>query len=67
MPIPNIKTVYSLRVKNLLTILGFDYLQEVDNPQKEGFKCWIYEASPAFNEAFDAILKGGPVCNEDRS
>lgn len=59
MLIPNIKVVYSLRVKNLLTLMGFSYLQEVDNPQKEGFKCWIYEASPAFIEAFDAILKGG--------
>ena len=38
--------------------MGFNYLQEVDNPQKEGFKCWIYEASPAFNQAFDDILKG---------
>ena len=59
MPIPKIKVVYSLRVKNLLTLLGFNYLLDVNNPQKEGFKCWIYEVSPAFNKAFDDILKGG--------
>ena len=53
-----LKMVYSLRIRNILSVMGFDYIKEVDNPQKEGFKCWLYEATPAFLKAFDAIIEG---------
>lgn len=56
---PNYKMIYSLRIRNLLAVMGFTYIKEVDNPQKEGFKCWLYEETPAFLEAFDRILTEG--------
>ena len=56
---PKIKMVYSLRVRNLLAAKGIMYIQEVSNPLKEGFKCWLYEETPAFLEAFDQILTEG--------
>ena len=57
----DIKMVYSLRVRNLLSLKGFNYLKEVDNPQKEGFKCWLYEDTPEFETAFLTIAgkRGG--------
>ena len=56
---PKIKMVYSLRVRNLLAVKGFHYIEEVSNPQKEGFKCWLYEETPEFLEVFDRILTEG--------
>lgn len=53
-----LKVVYSIRVRNLLAALGFDYMREVSNPYKEGFKCWLYKPSPAFDKAFTDIMKG---------
>ena len=46
------KRVYALRIKEKLKELGFEPILETDNVQKPGFKCWLYEASPAFLEAF---------------
>ena len=54
--ITNLKTVYSLRVRNILAVQGFKYLEEVDNPRIPGFKCWLYEATPEFLEMYDRIL-----------
>ena len=52
----NIKVIYSFRLKNLLEIMGFHFLLETDNPKKPEFKCWVYEATPAFMEAYDKLL-----------
>ena len=54
--ITNLKTIYSLRIRNILAAQGFTYLAEVDNPRIDGFKCWLYEATPAFLEVYDQIL-----------
>lgn len=54
--ITNLKTVYSLRVRNILAVQGFKYLEEVDNPKIPGFKCWLYEATPEFLEIYNLIL-----------
>jgi len=51
----NLKTVYSFRIKNLLEIKGFKPLLETDNPKVEGYRCWIFEASPAFEAAFAEV------------
>lgn len=53
-----LKVIYSIRVRNLLAALGIDYIQETSNPFKEGFKCWLYKPSPAFDKAFDDIMNG---------
>lgn len=58
-----IKTVYSFRVKNLLEVRGFKPILETDNPMKEGFKCQVFEASPAFKEAFEEIAFGKEANN----
>ena len=54
--ITNIKTVYSLRIRNILMIYGFNYLKEIDHPKIPGFKCWLYEATPDFLKFYDEIL-----------
>lgn len=54
--ITNIKVIYSLRIRNILAVQGFEYLKEVDNPKIPGFKCWIYEATPHFLDIYDKIL-----------
>ena len=46
------KVVYSFRIKTLLELRGFKPLLETNNPKYEGYKCWVFEASPAFEEAF---------------
>lgn len=57
----NLKTVYSFRIKNLLEIRGFKPILETDNPKVEGYKCWIFEETPAFLEVFEEVVskKGG--------
>ena len=49
------KRVFSLRVKEGLKDLGFEPLVEVDNANKPGYKCWVYEKSPAFMAAFQEV------------
>lgn len=51
----NTKTIYSFRIKNLLELRGFKPLLETNNPKYEGYKCWVYEASPAFLKAFEEV------------
>ena len=53
-----IKIIYSLRVKTLLGVLGYSYLEEIDNIKKPGFKCWLYEVTPGFKRALDDIMEG---------
>ena len=56
--IPKYKTIFSLRIKQQLKELGIEPLFETDNTKKQGFKCWVYEESPAFLDAFaEAIGK----------
>jgi hypothetical protein len=55
--LPSHKRIYSLRLKKELKKLGFEPIIEADNIQKPGFKCWVYEISPAFLEAFDKLLR----------
>ena len=52
MQITDTRTIYSFRIKNLLELRGFKPLLETNNPRIEGYKCWVYEASPAFEQAF---------------
>ena len=52
MQITDTRTIYSFRIKNLLEIRGFKPVLETDNPKYKGMKCWIFEASPAFEQAF---------------
>lgn len=58
MPKQELKVVYSKRVHYLLAALGFDYIREIDNPYKEGFKCWLYKSTAEFNKAFNDIMCG---------
>lgn len=53
------KTIYTLYIKQELKKLGFEPVLENDNINKPGFKCWIYEATPAFMSAFIKIAEGG--------
>lgn len=46
------KVVYSFRIKNLLELKGFKPILETDNPRYNGYKCWLFEATPAFLQAF---------------
>ena len=56
----NAKTriIYSLRVHLGLKRLGFEPVETLPNYQREGFVCWVYEVSPAFQEALDSLLGG---------
>ena len=54
---PKYKRIYSLRINQELKKLGFEPILEADNINKPGFKCWVYETSSAFLEAFDKILR----------
>lgn len=53
--IDNIQIVYSFRVRTILELKGFQPLGEIPNPKNNKYKCWIYEASPAFLEAFKEV------------
>lgn len=53
----NYKTIFSLRIRLALRDVGFEPIMESDNPYKEGLKCWVYEETPDFQAAFDAIMK----------
>lgn len=48
----NTKTIYSFKIKNMLEMRGLKPLLETNNPRYEGLKCWVFEASPAFWQAF---------------
>ena len=53
------KRVYSLRINQELKKLGFEPIIEADNINKPGFKCWVYEVSPAFLQAFIKVAGKG--------
>lgn len=52
----NIKVIYSLKMHIALQTQGFVYLTEMKNPNNPRFNCWVYEATPDFLAAFDALL-----------
>ena len=52
----NIKVIYSLKMHIALQTQGFVYLTEMKNPNNPKFNCWVYEATPDFLAAFDALL-----------
>ena len=58
-PIPKFKTIYSLRVRQLLREKGFEPLAEMDNYFKPEFKCQQYANTEEFRLALSEILKGG--------
>lgn len=51
----NHKIVFALWIKQRLKELGFEPILEMDNFKNPGYKCWIYEATPAFLEAFTKV------------
>lgn len=53
-----IKIVYSLKIHTQLQLQGFEYLKVMPNPKNENYNCWVYEATPAFLDAFDSIVEG---------
>ena len=53
----NVKIIYSLSMHIVLQKMGFSYLVEMKNPNNQKFNCWVYEATPDFLAAFDAIIK----------
>lgn len=55
----NVKIIYSLRIHIALQNMGFKYQTEMKNPHNPRFNCWVYEETPEFLIAFDAILKEG--------
>ena len=55
----NFKTIYSLKIKQELKKLGFEPILENDNPKKPTFKCWVYERTPEFMNAFISVTKEG--------
>ena len=54
----NVKIIYYLSMHIVLQKMGFSYLVEMKNPNNQKFNCWVYEATPDFLAAFDAIIKG---------
>lgn len=55
---PKFKTIFSLRTKLELDRLGFVPVTETDNREKEGYKCWIYELTPALSDVLDNLWGG---------
>lgn len=50
------KIVYSLRVFMELQERGINPMATSQNPFKDKFICWIYDKTPEFDAAFDAIM-----------
>jgi len=51
----NIKIIYSFRIKTLLGLRGFYPISETENPKDSKYKCWVFEATPAFLAAFAEV------------
>ena len=62
MQITDTRTIYSFRIKNLLELRGFKPVLETNNPRIEGYKCWVFEASPAFEQAFVEVAGREDYC-----
>ena len=57
MPNQKVKIVYSLRIHIALQQQGFAYVAEMKNPQNSHLNCWVYAITPAFTEAFEALVE----------
>lgn len=57
MPNSKIKIIYSLRVHIALQKRGFTPIMEMKNPQVNYLNCWVYEQSPEFIHALNAIME----------
>jgi hypothetical protein len=55
---PKYKTVFSLRLRAALREEGIEPILEMDNFSKKGFKCWIYEYTEQFAQAFERLMGG---------
>lgn len=51
-----IKIIYSLKFHIELQRMGFICITEMRNPNNQRYNCWVYEETPEFLEAFDAML-----------
>lgn len=60
----NFKVIYSLWVHVALQSLGFEYITEMKNPNNQKLNCWVYEETQEFMEAFNSIVNGGKVYDE---
>ena len=56
MPSTKTKIVYSLRLHVALQQQGFVHITEMKNPQNPHLNCWVYEATPRFIAAFEALM-----------
>lgn len=63
MPSTKTKIVYSLRVHVQLQQMGFAHITEMKNPGNQRFNCWVYAATPEFEEAFELLMRQGVVGN----
>ena len=57
MPSTKTKIVYSLRLHIALQQQGFVHITEMKNPQNPHLNCWVYEATPRFTAAFEALMR----------
>ena len=57
MPSTKTKIVYSLRLHIALQQQGFAHITEMKNPQNPHLNCWVYEATPRFTAAFQALMR----------
>lgn len=55
---PNTKIIYSKRIKDELINRGFRPIKSIPNMRHPGFDAWVFERVPAFDRAFDSILRG---------
>ena len=51
------KIIYSLRVYLALKERGIEPIATTNNPNKPNFLCWIYERTPEFVAALDAVME----------
>lgn len=54
----NVKIIYSLKFHIELQRQGFECLMEMKNPNNPKFNCWVYQVTPEFLSAFDALIRG---------
>ena len=58
------KIIYSLKIHIALLAQGFQHEVEMKNPSNPRFICCVYEETPEFLQAFDALIKEGSAAND---
>lgn len=58
MPNQEFKIIYSLRLHLALKNLGFAPIEQMQNPNRPGLTCWVYEITPQLLESIDAYMRG---------